>query len=164
MWILKVAWLVVAEVAPDLRNVAVVVSAAVVARAVICILAVDVFVVCCWCLCETTVCLWCGVDVFVIQLSVPPVVAQAVARLCGLSLCATICGTDSWITKTSLTQTVAILCGPSVCATFGSTDSWGTKTSTTVLGGRETSGERALAVDCMDNYSSWSHRESQYNG
>ena len=39
-------------------------------------LAVDVFVVFCACLCGTTVCVWCVVDVFVVQLSVPPVVAQ----------------------------------------------------------------------------------------
>ena len=59
-------------------------------------------------------CLWCVVDVFVVQLSVPPVVAQTVGGLCGSTVCATIGGTDSWIAKTSLIQAVAILCGPSV--------------------------------------------------
>ena len=86
-------------------------------------LVVDVFVVFCACLCGTTVCVWCVVDVFVVQLSVPPLVAQTVGRLYGSNVCATIGGTDSWVTKTSLIQTVAILCGPSVCATFGGTDS-----------------------------------------
>ena len=75
--------------------------------------------------------LWSAVDVFVDQLSVPPVVAQTVGRLCGSTVSATIGGTDSWVTKTSTTQTVGILCGPSVCATFGGTDSWITKTSLT---------------------------------
>ena len=86
-------------------------------------LAVDVFVVFCACSCGTTVCVWCAVDVFVVQLSVPPLVAQTVGRLYGSHVCATIGGTDSWVTKTSLIQTVAMLCGPSVFATFGGTDS-----------------------------------------
>ena len=93
MWILKVAWLVVAEVAHDLCNVAVVVSAAVVAWAVICMLAVDVFVVWFWC-------------------------------LCGPTVCATIDGTDSWVTKMLSTQTVGNLCGQSVWGIFVGTDSW----------------------------------------
>ena len=54
------------------------------------------------------------VDVFVGQLSVPPVVAQTVGRLCGSTVCATIGGTDSCVTKTSSTQTVENLCGQSV--------------------------------------------------
>ena len=86
-------------------------------------LAVDVFVVFCACLCGTTVCLWCVVDVFVVQLSVPLLVAQTVGRLYGSHVCATIGGTDSWVTKSSSTQTVGNLCGPFVWGTFGGTDS-----------------------------------------
>jgi hypothetical protein len=52
--------------------------------------------------------LWCDVEVFVVQLSVPPVVAQTVGRLCGSTVCATIGGTDSCVTKTSSTQTVGL--------------------------------------------------------
>ena len=77
-------------------------------------LAVDVFVVFCACSCGTTVCVWCAVDVFVVQLSVPPLVAQTVGRLYGSNVCATIGGTDSCVTKTSSTQTVENLCGQSV--------------------------------------------------
>jgi len=36
------------------------------------------------------------------------VVAQTVGRLCGSTVCATIGGTDSWVTKTSSTQTVGL--------------------------------------------------------